>query len=410
MHPVCRSVLSALFSFLVLWHFPAFSQTDPALFSYPAESEKAKAAPSWDVYHSNEELETILQDIEARHPALARTFQFGKSVQGRKLLGIEISRNVHGCPQGKPATHLVANVHGDEVIGRELLLRLAWHLTESYASGNAEAQLQRLMENTRIFLIPCMNPDGFELKTRANAQGVDLNRDFPEFQEKDPDTAENRAPETAAFMDFMKLGPQFTLSSSLHGGILLAVYPHSANNEGPGQYKPSPDDALYIQLSKNYASTHPKMHQNKSFPGGIVNGAAWYSVWNGMMDYKYVYHGCLDITLELGPKWPEAATLGQEWDTNRQAMLNFLSVPTWWGVKGNISGPCGCPLPGAKIIVEGIAMDIPADRFTGDYCRLLTPGQYTLRAIAHGYSPSEPVNIVIPKEQKEPMIVHFRMK
>jgi carboxypeptidase D len=33
-----------------------------------------------------------------------------------------------------------------------------------------------LVNNTRIFIMPSMNPDGFELGIRGNARGVDLNR------------------------------------------------------------------------------------------------------------------------------------------------------------------------------------------------------------------------------------------
>lgn len=51
----------------------------------------------------------------------------------------------------------------------------------------------------------------------------------------------------------------------------------------PGQ-NPSltPDDDVFKHLATVYAQNHPTMHKgtechDTSFPGGIVNGAAWYS-------------------------------------------------------------------------------------------------------------------------------------
>jgi len=39
-----------------------------------------------------------------------------------------------------------------------------------------DTQLTNLIDSTRIFIIPSMNPDGYEAGRRANNRGVDLNR------------------------------------------------------------------------------------------------------------------------------------------------------------------------------------------------------------------------------------------
>lgn len=54
-------------------------------------------------------------------------------------------------------------MHGNEVLGRELLLRLAAHLCENYLSGDPETQA--LISQTRIHLMPTMNPDGWQMAT-----------------------------------------------------------------------------------------------------------------------------------------------------------------------------------------------------------------------------------------------------
>ncbi len=37
----------------------------------------------------------------------------------------------------------------------------------------------KINNNSEMLFIPCLNPDGMKLKTRQNANGVDLNRNFP---------------------------------------------------------------------------------------------------------------------------------------------------------------------------------------------------------------------------------------
>lgn len=89
------------------------------------------------------------------------------------------------------------------------------------------------MNNTRIHILPSLNPDGFEVASeglcarglgRPNANNKDLNRSFPDFFRGNHKPLE---PETRAVQKWMDDIP-FILSASLHGGALVANYPYES--------------------------------------------------------------------------------------------------------------------------------------------------------------------------------------
>ena len=278
-------------------------------------------------------------------------------------------------PRRRHRAHVkyVAGLHGDEPSGRQLLVALAEYIcafdpklaaaelvarrgssgggaggaaaaTAAATAGissssssspqrpgrHSDPRVAALLSRTVLHLAPAVNPDGFDLRRRENAAGVDLNRDFPDPLElhanvpvgklfggggggndsssapfvgslpcrsPDPDADDvdlsprgKEQPETLALMRWMtpeatrnggggggggegrrqRTSFRFVASAALHEGALVANYPWDGTPDGSTRYAACPDDATFRWMASSYATRSPAMVSGPEFGKGVA--------------------------------------------------------------------------------------------------------------------------------------------
>lgn len=342
---------------------------------------------SLGIYHTAAQLADDLNDFAVYAPSLVQVMSIGKSVQNRDIWAVKISDNV-GVQEDEPEVYYQGAMHGDEPVGQSNSMYFIDHLLTNYGT---DPTITSLVNNTEFWFVPQMNPDGFALNRRGNANNVDLNRNFPEgatspignVYDGPGYSTIGRQAETAVIMNFIA-GQSFTLNANFHGGAQVVNYPYDANGNGFPDYAATPDDALYRAVATEYARTNSDM-LNGGFPGGITNGDDWYEVYGGLQDWTYRYLGQIATTVELwNTKKPATSVLPGRWNTNRQSMLDYAATAQW-GIRGIVTDVnTGAPLF-AKVTIAGNTQPVFSDPDVGDYHRMTLPGTYTVTVQAKGY-------------------------
>lgn len=112
-------------------------------------------------YYNISEIAHLLNKIEKQYPTIAQVHEIGVSSLGQSILAIEITSNVGKNRRIlKPMFKYIANMHGDETVGLQLLLYLVQYLTMYYGVNH---RVTRIVDTTDIYIMPTLNPDGYSV-------------------------------------------------------------------------------------------------------------------------------------------------------------------------------------------------------------------------------------------------------
>jgi protein MpaA len=224
----------------------------------------------------------------ARVPSLARarTIERGRSVRGIPLV-LEL------LGDGPERVFIFGGIHGNEPTSAYVA-----HELSSYLRAHPE-----VLAGRTVGILAEANPDGLTRGSRCNANGVDLNRNFPARNWKRSDRKGSRGgcrpgsePETQAILRSMEL---------LHPARVVSLHAategHYCNNyDGPAR-----------QLAQLMARTN--RYPVKARMGYPTPGS--FGSWAG------IDRGIPTVTLEL----PCGRSGPQCWRENRDALLAFIS-------------------------------------------------------------------------------------
>lgn len=353
---------------------------------------------NWDRYPTYEVYVEMMQSFAADYPDICQLESIGDTYENHELLVVKISDNV-AQEENEPEVLYTGQMHGDELIGGYLFLRLIDYMLENYGT---DPQITNIIDNVELWINPYANPDGTYAggnhtvsgSTRSNSNGVNLNRNFPDPEDGPHPDGNEWQLETVAMMDFAE-ERHFVLSANSHSGAEVINYPWDTWS------MLHVDDDLLVEISSTYAA---HVHANSSgyltgFNNGITNGYAWYSINGGRQDYMTFFHGCREITFELSnDKLLDSELLPAHWDYNRDALLGYIEEALY-GVRGTVTNVGGDPLQ-ATITVEGRDNDtqnsyVYTDPNVGNYHRLIEAGTYTFTYSAYGYESETVDNIVV---------------
>jgi hypothetical protein len=360
-------------------------------------------ALTFEAYPTYTQYDSIMQSFALGHPDLCRLDTIGTSVNGRLILALEITGS-GGSDENRPEVFYTSTMHGDETAGFVLMLRLADYLLSNYQDNQ---RVKDLMDNLRIWINPLSNPDGtynhgdaINNPVRYNANGVDLNRNFPDplvpgrIQQK----------ENVEMISFLRQH-HFVISANFHSGVEVVNYPWDR-----WLNKYHADDKWFHDISRAYADTvhtHGEIGYMVFMNNGVTRGAVWYVVYGGRQDFvTQELHG-REVTIELHDTYVTPATqLATLWEANWRSFLGYLEN-AMYGIHGKtLDYESEQPVP-AEIFIRGHDTDssqVYADTVSGTFVRMLTPGTWPLTFSASGYRDTT-INVTVVAGQRTDITV-----
>lgn len=275
-------------------------------------------------YQTYAEMLAAIDDMRAKFPNLissrAALSDTILTHEGRPIWWIKISDHPE-MEEPEPEMLYTALHHAREPVSMSQMLFYMWYLLENYAK---DPDIQHLLDNTELYFIPCLNPDGYlynELtdpeggglwrkNRRDNGDGtfgVDLNRNYgyqwgvnDQGSSPNPNTQTYRGPapfsepETRMLRDFcLQHDFKFALNYHSHGNLL--IYPWAYSDQAA--------DPVFVKLAELFT-------RENHFLAGTSIETVGYRVNGSSDDWMFGAGDIFSYTPEVGPGefsfWPPA--------------------------------------------------------------------------------------------------------
>lgn len=124
-------------------------------------------------YHTLDDFMARVRAYNETHPQLVEVNVIGHSRDGRELLEVVVTDESVTGPKLTPVHD--GGHHGNEYAGAELVLYTIDVLLQNHATNRT---VQQWLRDLEVHFVPLVNPDGYQARSRGNALGVNLNRNY----------------------------------------------------------------------------------------------------------------------------------------------------------------------------------------------------------------------------------------
>jgi hypothetical protein len=234
--------------------------------------------PSIDfsAYHTLDQMLSYLRSVAAAVPRVAQYNVLGISKQGRDLGALTINAT---CLSQAPAVFFNGAHHGDEGVSAEATLALPDYLLRRSAT---DASVRDLLQTYSFTIMPVVNPDGFVANTRPNADGEDINRDYPYPGRNENDSFKTRE---ASLIKALQESVEFAGAIAFHSGSEEILWPWCYTGTGTA------DEAFFLGAGKKAAGAMGVSIYQQSYDDYPTQGE--------YIDYAYAKSRTLAATFEV---------------------------------------------------------------------------------------------------------------
>jgi hypothetical protein len=325
-------------------------------------------------FHNYLTTRSLVDSLVKAYPLICKKETIGTSVEGREIYAVKISDNV-GVDETEPELLFDSGIHGDEVSSEEFVISFMQDLCREYG---VTSLITNCVNSREIWIIPYVNPDGRMNVTRANKNGVNLNRDFGYMWDKDGgSTRPFSQPETRAYTQWW-LSRNFTFTWSYHDPFEQMAWSWG--------YRPQkgPENPLLDTLARECAALSGGYYRNNGPTYTVM-----YQITGGSMDYQEGSRGVPAWMVEAyKTKFPTDYTLLPPVYAKNKAMMLHVAQKADQGIGGRVTDRSTGTAVAASLLITGqqaTLFPFYNSPSLGDYCRMLLPGSYSVSVRANGY-------------------------
>ncbi len=310
-------------------------------------------------FYTWEELLAILDDMQDKFPDLITMktpIEGQTSLEGHPIYQLKISDNPNEVEEDEPEVLYTALHHAREPNSLTQMIYYMWYILEHYET---DPNIQYLINNTAMYFIPCVNPDGYIYNQTTNPDGgglwrknrrilegdtlgVDLNRNYgyrwgfdDTGSSPNPESQTYRGtlpfsePETKAVRDFCNRH-HFVATLNYHTYGNLLIYPWGYSD------MPSADSSTFFTITE-------AMTLENNFLSGTGTTTVGYTVNGDSDDWMYGENeskpSILSMTPEVGTDgfWPAPGNIIPNCQNTLLMNLTLAEIPHAYAYINEIS-------------------------------------------------------------------------